>query len=129
MKYIIALLLMCFTSQLALADCNWATGITPGPNKTFIYSEACHLKVGELNQSNKTKDVQIKDLLTAIDLKNLAIKWSDDRTILWQKSALDEQERLTKMESSQSTSGWLFFGLGALTVIGAGYMASSLIHH
>lgn len=116
MKKIISLLLL-FTLNVHAETCDWKLGITPGPNKTFIYSEACHQAVGALIQSNK-------DLTQAIDLKNLALTNADARTALWQKSADDEMDRLNKIGSDQKRNEWLFFGLGVLTVFGAGYVAS-----
>lgn len=116
-KYIAILLLVSCTAN---ATCDWKTGVIPGPNKTFIYSEECHQRVGQLVQANL-------DLSKAIDLKNLALTTADARTTLWQKSADDELDRLNKLQADQKHSDWLFFGLGALTVVGAGFMTARLI--
>lgn len=117
MKRLIIFILL--LSSTANATCNWATGITSGPNKTFIYTEECHQAVGALVQANK-------DLTMAIQLKDLAIKFSDDRVILWQKSSSDELDRLTKMEQQQSHNDVLMFGLGLLTAVGTGFALSRL---
>ena len=118
-KFIIFILLFSLSAQ---ASCDWKTGIVPGPNKTFVYNEECHLEVGKLAQANK-------DLNSAIQLKDLAVQQSDARVQLWEKSSLDEQERLTKMDSIQHHNDILYFALGALTIIGSGYMASKLMGH
>ena len=116
-KLIIFILLF---SLNANATCDWKTGITPGPNKTYIYNEECHQAVGALVQANK-------DLTSAIQLKDLALTTSDSRTIMWQKSADDELDRLNKIQSEQKKSDWLAFSLGALTVLGSGFLAARLI--
>lgn len=118
-KLLIFILLFSISAQ---ASCDWKTGITPGPNDTFIYSGVCHRAVGDLVQANK-------DLTAAIQLKDLAIQMSDSRIILWEKTAGDEQDRLAKMSSASNTNQWLFFGLGAVTVVLSGFMTARLIGH
>jgi hypothetical protein len=119
MKKFIALILL--FSLNANAACDWSTGITSGPNKTFIYTEECHQAVGALIQSNK-------DLTAAIQLKDLAINMSDQRVALWEKTADDEQQRLSTMENEQKHSDWLYFGLGVATTFLAAYGAAQLVH-
>lgn len=120
MKKLICLILL--FSLNARAECVWSTGITPGPNHTFIYNQSCHEAVGALVKS-KT------DLTQALQLKDLALQTADQRTQLWTKTAEDEQDRLMKIGSDQSKSNWIYFGLGVLTVIGAGFMTARLIGH
>jgi len=120
MKKLITLILL--FSLNAQAACDWKTGIIPGPNKTFIYTEECHQAVGALVQANK-------DLTSALTLKDLTLTKSDARIQLWMTTADSEQQRLSKIESDTKTNEWVFFGLGALTVIGAGFMTARLIGH
>src|SRR5271166_2089575 len=103
MNKLIAFILL--FSLNAQASCDWKTGITPGPNNTFVYSQQCHEAVGQLVQANK-------DLTAAIQLKDLAIKYDEDRITLWSKTAGDEQDRLVKMDSIQHHNDILFFALG-----------------
>lgn len=126
-KLITLFLLVTLVSNIAFADCDWNTGITPGPNKTFIYSEACHLAVGQLVQSNKTQLAEISDLTQAVQLKDAALLAADQRTMLWTKASDDELDRLNKLSADSKRNDWLMFGLGALTVIGSGFMAAKLI--
>ena len=126
-KLLISLLVFCFISNPAFADCDWKTGITEGPNKTFIYSEACHLRVGALVQDNAIMTKQLTDLNQAITLKDLAITKSDERTQLWMATSENLEGRLQKVDSLEKSSQWLMFGLGALTVLGAGFMTAHLI--
>jgi hypothetical protein len=125
--FIIYALLAILTTDVAFAECDFKTGIIDGPNKTFIYTEECHQKVGQLVQSNATQAAQIADYQKAITLKDLAITAADQRTQLWTKTAEDEQDRMNKLTADQNRSVWLYFGLGALTVIGAGFMTAKLI--
>src|ERR1700677_5144950 len=99
MKKFIAVIVLITMSTVAEADCDFSTGITAGPNNTFIYTEECHLKVGSLVQDNAVKTQQIADLNAAISLKNLAISNSDARVALWQKSSDDNLDRLNKLAS------------------------------
>jgi len=125
----ISFIILFLVSDMAWADCDWNTGITPGPNHTYVYSEDCHLAVGNLVQSNKTQTKQITDLTKAIQLKDLALTAADSRTILWQNASDKELNSLNTIQSDQKRSDWLYFGLGAITVLGAGYMAAKLIGH
>jgi hypothetical protein len=126
-KVITFLLLFCLSANSAFADCDWNTGITPGPNKTFVYSEACHLAVGQLVQTNKTQAAQIQDLNKAISLKDLALQNADARIALWETTAGNMQDRLVKMDSDTKTSDWTFFALGVGTVVLSGFMTARLI--
>jgi hypothetical protein len=130
MKKLISLfLLISLFSNLAFADCDWKTGIIPGPNKTFIYSEACHQAVGALVQSNTVQTQQIKDLTQAIQLKDLALTSADKRTQMWTVTAENEQDRMVGLTKDQSHSDWLFFSLGVATTVLAGFMTARLIGH
>lgn len=97
------------------------------PDGGFEYSPAQSLCVGQLVQDNKTQAAQIADYSKAISLKDLALVNSDARVALWQKSADDEMDRLSKIQADQKKSDWLIFGLGVVTTLGAGWMASKLI--
>jgi hypothetical protein len=133
MKKLVACLLLLVSSANAFADCDWSKGVTQGQTtdgkKVFMYSEACHLAVGKLVQDNKTKDLQIADLNQAITLKDLALKASDDRVMLWSKTAGDEMDRLNKISEDQKRNDWLYFALGVGTTFLAAYSASKLIHN
>lgn len=128
-KIIICLLTFVLFTNSVFAECDFKTGIVPGPNKTFIYTEECHQKVGKLVQDNAIKDAQIQDLTKAIQLKDLALQTSDSRIALWQKSSLDEQDRLSKMEIDQKGNEYFIFALGVLATVGAGYVASQIYRH
>jgi hypothetical protein len=125
MKKLIACILLFVSSANAFADCDWST-IKKLPDGGYEYTPALHLCVGNLVQDNKTKDLQIADLNQAITLKDLALKESDDRVVLWEKTAGDELDRLNKISNDQKHNDWLYFGLGVATTFLAGYAAAKL---
>jgi hypothetical protein len=129
MRKVVSLIVgICLLSQAAFADCDFSKGITPGPNKTFVYSEECHLKVGQLIQDNATKDAQIADLGKAIELKDLALTKSDARATLWMDRSQKLEDRVLKIDELQSKNNLLYYGLGILTVFAAGYLVRAAYH-
>ena len=128
MKKLITCILLFVSSANAFANCDWST-IKKLPDGGYEYSPALNLCVGNLVQDNKTKDLQIADLTKAITLKDLALKASDDRVLLWSKTAGDEMDRLNKISQDQKHSDWLYFGLGVATTFLAAYSASKLIRN
>ena len=130
MKKLISLILLaCTFSNLAMADCDFSKGITPGPNHTYIYTEECHLKVGQLIQDNKALTLQVGDLTKAIQLKDLALTKADERTQLWMNTSDKMEDRLTKIDETYKKNEWIYFGLGVLTTFAAAYAAGQVIHH
>jgi hypothetical protein len=129
MKEIISLfLLTCFLSNAALADCDFSTGITPGPNKTFVYTEECHLAVGKMKEDNAALTLEVGDLNKAIQLKDLALVKADQRTQLWMTTSDQLTDRVTKIDDVAKHNEWMYFGLGVVTTFLAGYAAAQLIH-
>jgi hypothetical protein len=128
-KIISSFLILSLFSNLAFADCDFSKGITPGPNNTFIYTEACHLKVGQLIQSNTTLTAQVADLTKAISLKDLALTTADNRTQLWMNTSDRLVDRVNKIDDTVKHNEWLYFGLGVLTTFAAGYIAAQAIRH
>jgi hypothetical protein len=128
MKKLIALLLLVVsTFNIAFADCDFSTGIVAGPNHTWIFTDACYLKVGLLVQQNASLTTQVADYQKAIQLKDLALTTEDSRVQMWEKSSLDEQQRLTTIDADKKTSEWVFFGLGVATTFLAAYSAAKII--
>lgn len=125
-KLISFMIMLCFMSNLAFAECDFKTGITPLGDGSFKYSGECHRKVGDLVQDNKTKETQIADLFKAIELKDLAIQKSDQRAQLWMDTSYKLEDRLNKIDSISSKNSILYFGLGmvftGLAVWGAGQL-------
>ena len=128
MKKLIALLMFLFVSN-AFADCDWSKGITAGPNKTYIYSEACHLSVGQLIQTNKTQAAQLIDLQKAFTLQTKALSDSDARVQLWMSTSLKMEDSLTTYDALKSKNEWLFFALGVVATAAGAYTFNQINHH
>ena len=130
MKKIASLLvLISLFSNLAFADNCDFTKIKRLPDGGFEYSPELNLCVGRLVEDSKVKDQQITDLTKAIQLKDLAIKDSDERANMWLTTSTREQERIVKIDADQKTSNLIYFGLGvALTVLSV-WGASKAIGH
>lgn len=128
-KIVSFVLLLTILSNVAFADCDFSSGITLLPNGNFEYSRECHLKVGQIKSDLGIANKQITDLNTALQLKDLALKKSDERVELWMGTTYKLEDRVSKIDELGSKNNLLYFGLGALTVIGAGFMAGKLIHN
>lgn len=143
MKKVISLILLSiFIGNMALADTTPSQGVIPMPapkcdwtkikdngDGTFTYTKALHLCVGQLVQTNQTQATQIQDLTKAISLKDLAISYSDARATTWMNTSAGLEDRLQKVDKLEKTNDWLYFGLGVVTTIGAGFMAARLLGH
>lgn len=127
-KIIASLILLCFISNIAVADCDFSTGAKKTDHNTYEYTIDCHIAVGQMKQDLEVAKRQLTDLTQAITLKDLAITKSDQRAQLWMSTSADLESRLQKVDSLEKGNQWIFFGLGALTVLGAGFMASRLLH-
>ncbi len=120
-KFYKIVLLVAMLPSLCFGDCDWSLGIKPLADGNYEYSKVCHEQVGTLTQ-------QITDLNKAIDLKNEALKASDERTQLWMDTSFKMEDKLQKVETLQKSNDWLYFGLGALTIILTGFATASLTH-
>ncbi len=122
-KFIYLILIL---SNAAYADCNWSS-IQPLKDGGYEYPTDVHLCVGNLVQDYNTKNKQIQDLTSAITLKDEALTSADARTKLWTDAAEAEQNRMLSISANESKTQWMYFGLGVITVLGAGFMAAKLI--
>lgn len=127
MKHLVSLfLLFSFVSNVALADCDFKTGIIPLSDGSYKYSADCHLRVGQLVQDNAVKDHQISDLTKAVTLKDLALQKSDDRANLWMNTSGQLEDRLTKVDSLEKKNSVLYVSLGVLGTVLAVWAAGQL---
>lgn len=128
MKKLSSVLLLVFFANIAMADCDFKTGISPLDDGSFKYSRECHLKVGQMKQDLDVATKQVADLTQAITLKDLALTKSDQRVTLWQDTSFKLEDRINTIDSLQKFNGILYFGLGvvftSLAVWGAGHLAA-----
>lgn len=128
-KFLAIILAMTMFSQAAMAECDFSTGITKNPDSTFTYTKECHIKVGETVRDLKIANEQNDKLTKALDLKDLAITKADSRADLWQGATFKLEDRINTIDSMRSTNNWMYFGLGVITVLAAGYAASRVYSH
>jgi hypothetical protein len=128
-KFVAILLAMSLFSNVALAECDFSTGISRNDNGTYTYSKECHIKVGEMKYDLGVKDLQIEKLNKALDLKDLAITKADQRADMWMNTTYKLEDRINTIDQMRSNNQWIAFGLGALTMFAAAYAASQLSHN
>jgi hypothetical protein len=114
-------------SNVAFADCTFSD-LKHNADGTVVYSAQDHVCVGNLIQDDAIKTKQVQDLNKAITLKDLAITKSDARAQLWQDTSLKLESNIQSIDSYKSYSNWAYFGLGVLTIIGAGMLAAQVSH-
>ena len=126
MKTKALILILSFMPSLAMAQCDFHTGISQVPGG-YLYTEECHLQVGKDEKELTSSRVQIADLTKAIELKDLAITKSDARATLWIDTSTKMEEKLQRVDELQKKNEFLYFGLGVLATVGAGFMAAKLL--
>jgi hypothetical protein len=125
MKLISLILAASMFSNVAFATCDFSTGISK-TTQGYLYTPECHIAVGQLVEDNKTKDIQLKDLGLTNDSLKLALQASDARTQLWMDTTFKLEKNINAMDELKKTNEWVYFGLGALTVIATGFALSSV---
>ena len=128
MKILSTVLAVAMFSNVAFADCDFTMGkgIRPLADSNYEYTKECHIAVGQLVQDNKTKDIQLKDLGLALSAKDMALAASDQRTQLWMDTTFKLEKNINTMDELKKTNEWVYFGIGALTVIATGFALSSV---
>jgi hypothetical protein len=124
-KIVFLVVLFCMISNPVLAACDFSH-LVHNPDGSVTYPAAAHLCVGQLVQDNATKDQQIVDYKKALTLKDLAVTAADARADLWLNTSLKLEGTVQNIDKLKKDDQWISFGLGALTVIGAGLMAAQL---
>lgn len=125
MKFLKVFIIFGLLSTPAFAECDFSTGIKKVEGG-FLYTEQCHLKVGQMNEQLELKDRQIKHLEKSIELKDLAISKYNERIELWMNTSYKLEERINKIDRMNDFNKWLYFGIGVavtgIAVYGAGQL-------
>ena len=116
---------MALVGNSALASCN-PRDIQKIESGRYSYSVDCHVEFGRLIQVEKERVKQIEHMNESIKLKDLAIDTSNKRIELWQNTTYKVEDRLIRLEKSNSKTKWVYFGLGALLMSGAVWGAGQL---
>jgi hypothetical protein len=80
-----------------------------------VYSKDCHLDYGRLRKAEPLYKEQVKELESSVKLKDLALKYSNERTDNWKKTTYKLEDKLLKLEKNHDRMKWVYFGLGILT--------------
>jgi len=130
MKYntLYILLLILFINQQCLANCN------PEDIKQqnyygeprYAYPVDCHVDYGRLRKIEPLYKEQVKELKKSIEMKDLALKYSDERIETWEKTTYKLEDKLLKLEKNNDRMKWLYFGIGIIVMSGAVYTAKQL---
>ena len=125
MKKLIASILLFSISSVSFADCDY-TKIVDNKDGTYTYSKELHICVGKMKQDLQVAQTQVLELNKAIELKDLAITKSSERTQLWMDTTFKVQDRLNTYDSIQGKTNTLYFlggvGLTVLSVWAAGQL-------
>ena len=128
MAKIILIITLLMNSILACDFSSEIIEITSGPNKgSFIYSDSCNKEVGKLYKENKLLKNQNTILKKNIEDKELTLKDLRVAVIDYRKVALDNTDRLTRVNKLQSSTNMLYFGLGILATGLTIYSATKII--
>lgn len=124
-KFTSFIVLLALIPNIVFADCDFSK-VVSNPDGTYTYSKELHICVGTMKQQNSNYVLAISDLKKSITLKDLALQQSDQRTQLWMDTSFKMEQREESIDSLRKKSDWLYFGLGALTIIGAGILAAQV---
>lgn len=126
MKKVITLVLSIFMfSNVALADCDFKTGITE-KDGSYLYTKECHIKVGEMKRDLGIANEQVKKLNLSLNLKDEALRRANERADLWMDTSYKLEKRVETMDNLYQRNKWLYFGLGVLATSAAVYAAGQL---
>jgi hypothetical protein len=128
MKYFCFLLtfVFLFNSSFSFAQCDWAEGVKKSPDGSFSYSKGCHLQVGVSLEELDLRRKQVQELTKSVELKDLALNYSEQRTQLWMDSSLKMNDRLNQYESARSSAPWIYFGVGVVATVLSVWAAGQL---
>lgn len=113
-------------NQTAQASCNPKIDIRTVGADSYLYQEKCHIDYGRLRKTEPLYKEQTKELRKSIEMKDLALKYSNERTETWQKTTYKLEDKLLKLESNYDKMKWVYFGLGILVTGTAVWAAGQL---
>lgn len=92
----------------------------------YAYPVNCHIDYGRLRKAEPLYKKQVKELKKSIEMKDLALKYSNERTENWKKTTYKLEDKLLKLEKNCDRMKWVYFGLGIIVMSGAVWGAGQL---
>jgi len=130
MKKLISLILILVSfSNVALADCDFSTGITRNDNGSYTYSRDCHIKVGSMKLDLEAANKQLTEYNKVIELKDLALSKGNERSDLWMNTSFKLQDRMNAIDDLKGKNQLLMFFAGVAITSLAVWGAGNLAHH
>lgn len=122
------MLMVSLVSHSALASCN------PSDIKQqnyygeprYAYPVDCHIDYGRLRKAEPLYKKQAKELKKSIEMKDLALKYSNERTETWKETTYKLEDKMLKLEKNHDRMKWIYFGIGIIVMSGAVYTAKQL---
>lgn len=109
---------------LFAGDCDWKT--IKKQDGGYLYSIDCHIKVGEMVQTEPLQKQEIDVLKSLIDSHKELLKIEKDRSNLWKNHAQDLEKDLNSKKKWEKYSFWINFGLGVVVTSLSVHLASKL---
>jgi hypothetical protein len=126
-KLLISFIILSFPIQ-ALAECDFSKDIEKLSDGRYAYSVSCHKKVGKISEDLKDREEQVAKLNKTIELKDLAIKFHEERTTNLMNTVVKMEDRVNTIDRLNDFNKWLYFGIGVVVTGGAVWAASQLSH-
>lgn len=116
MKKLISILtLVIMLGNSAIAACDFATGIKQ-VDGGFLYTSECHQRVGKMVKDLDDREAEVGKLTKALELKDLALTAQERRADLWMNTSMKLEDKLNTIERYSTTTQWIYYGLGILTM-------------
>lgn len=122
------LIILICTLQIAnpLWACEFSQDIQRNEDGTYTYTRDCHVEVGKKLDELDIRLLQIEDLKSSLDLKDMALDKAEDRIELWRDTSFKLEDRVNKIEQYKSEQQWWWFALGVVVTGAAVYGAGQL---
>lgn len=106
--------------------CEFSKDIQRNEDGTYTYTRDCHVEVGKKLDELDIRLLQIEDLKSSLDLKDLALQKSEERIELWRETSFKLEDRVNKIEKYKSQQQWYWFALGIVVTGAAVWSAGQL---
>ena len=113
-------------NQQSLANCKPKEDIREIGINSYLYKVDCHVDYGRLRKAEPLYKEQVKELKKSIEMKDLALKYSNERIENWKKTTYKLEDKMFKLEKNNEKIKWIYFGLGIAVMGGAVYAAGQL---